>query len=159
MKFPAIGFVVLGAVLSCPLWLSGQPSQSPTTPAPAAIASEEHYPDQGFLSLTRYTNRYFGFAFDLPPEARLQPIPEPATTSNRIQLLQLGGPPSADAAISIAALPITGKNGSDAKAVLRHDLDQELFIGVEELHGLTKTMIGRPAVLFLRNPPRHRPAR
>jgi len=141
MKCPAIGFVVLGAVLSCPLWLSGQAAQPPAKLPAASSVSEDHYPDQGFLSSSRYTNRYFGFAFDLPPEAGLEPIPLHAATDSRIQLLQLAGPPSADAAISVAAFPVAGKNGPDAKTRLRHDLDQELFVGVEELHGLTKTTI------------------
>ena len=66
---------------------------------------------------------------------------EPVATDGRIQLLQLGGPAPADAAVSIVALPPGGRGPLDAKAVLRKALDQELFRGVEELRGLSKTML------------------
>ena len=65
-------------------------------------------------------------------------FPQPVATDGRIQLLQLGGPPPADAAISIVALPPAGRGPLDPKTVLRRALDQELFRGVEELHALSK---------------------
>ena len=43
--------------------------------------------------------------------------------------------------MSIFALPLRAKPSTDAKVVLRKALDQELFYGVEELHGLSKTML------------------
>src|ERR1022692_1596946 len=137
MKLPKIVFAALGWFMLCPPWAAGQMPQPSATPA-ATIAADEHYPDQGFVSASRYTNQYFGFAFDLAPEAHLQLIPRPAAPDSRIQLLQLGGPPPTDAAISIAAIPTDGRPGRDAKALLRKELDHELFIGVEELHGLSK---------------------
>src|ERR1035441_8661187 len=43
------------------------PSSSPALPG--AIAERD--PEDAFLSTSRYTNAYFGFEFDFPPEARL----------------------------------------------------------------------------------------
>ncbi len=141
MTLQAIVSAVLGCVLSCPFFLSGQTASSaaPATASPASSAP--HYPEQAYLSSTRYTNEFFGFSLDLPADAHLQPIPEPVATDGRIQLLQLGGPVPADAAVSIAALPPGGRGALDAKAVLRKALDQELFRGVEELRGLSKTTL------------------
>ena len=86
---------------------------------------------------------------DLPADARLLPIPEPVAPDGRIQLLQLGGPAPADATVSIAALPPAGRGALDAKAVLRKALDQELYRGVEELRGLSKTTLaGRQFYFF-----------
>lgn len=141
MKFPGIGSAAFALLLVCQPMLAGQAAKPSAAPA-AARAETELYPDQGFLSPTRYTNHYFGFAFDLPPNAQLQPIPRPAASDGRIQLLQLGGPPPDEAAISVAAVPIDGRRVVDAKTLLRKSLDQELFIGVEELHGLSKATLG-----------------
>jgi len=125
---------ILCSVLSCPLSLSGQASPSTSTPA----AAQDLYPDQGYLSATRYANRYFGLAFDLPSDVQLQPVPQPVARDGRIQILQLAGPSPAYAVVSIFAFPLRAKTTADAKVVLRKGLDQELFYGVEELHGLSK---------------------
>jgi hypothetical protein len=135
MKFPGICFAILCSVVICPLLLSGQASPSPST------APQDLYPDQGYLSATRYTNRYFGFAFDLPADVRLEPVPQPVARDGRIQMLQLAGPPPAYAVVSIVALPLRAKTAPDAKAILRKALEQELFYGVEELHALSKTTL------------------
>src|SRR5271165_6495126 len=132
MKFSGICFAILCLVVGCPLLLSGQASPSPST------TPQDLYPDQGYLSATRYANRYFGFAFDLPADVQLQPVPQPVARDGRIQMLQLAGPPPAYAAVSIVAFPPRSKTAVDAKAILRKALDQELLFGVEELHGLSK---------------------
>ncbi len=136
MKLLGVLAALLCSFLSCPL-LSGQ--ALPASSASAAV--QETYPDQGYLSPTRYVNRYFGFAFELPPDVRLEPIPQPVARDSRIQILQLGGPPPAYASVSIFAFPLRAKPSTDAKVVLRKALDQELFYGVEELHGLSKTTL------------------
>jgi hypothetical protein len=106
---------------------------------PGAIA--EHDPEDAFLSGSRYTNAFFGFEFDLPPESRLKPVPMPASSDRRIQLLELLGPAPQHAGILIFAYEYKGKNWTDAKGILRRELDQDLFNGVEELHGMSKTTI------------------
>lgn len=114
---------------------------------PPAIA--EHDPEDAFLSPTSYTNAYFGFEFDLPADAKLKPIAVPATSDRPIQLLEMVGASPEHAAISISAYEYKNKNYTDAKGVLRRQLDQELFVGVEELHGLSKTTIdGRQFYYF-----------
>jgi hypothetical protein len=50
------------------------------------------------------------------------------------------GPVPQKAELSIAAFPSADKR-QDARLTLRHQLDNELGIGVEELHGLSKTSI------------------
>ena len=138
MKFPRIiPGLIIAVLLSFPMC-----SWAQTTAVPASVATEEHYPDQGFLSSTRYTNRYFGFAFDFPSGVELQPVPQLSTGDSRVQMLQVGGPPPADPVIWMTAYPILPKSGTDAKSWLRKQLDQELFIGVQELHGLSKTVLG-----------------
>ncbi len=138
MKFSGICSALLCSVLSCPCLLSGQ------TPVPTSVpaATDQLYPDQGYVSSTRYVNRYFGFAFDLPPDARLRPVPRPVAGDGRIQLLELAGPAPVDALVSISAFPLRPQSALDAKAILRRLLDQELYTGVEELHGLTKSTFG-----------------
>ena len=138
MSLQAIISAVLGCLLSWPFLSNGQTVPSAAGSAAGPIPAERHYPEQAYLSPTRYTNEFFGFSFDLPVGAHLEPIPEPVATDGRIQLLELGGPPPADAAASIVALPAAGRAALDAKAVLRRALDQELFRGVEELRGLSK---------------------
>ncbi len=98
-------------------------------------------PENAYLSATRYTNVYFGFEFDLPAEARLAPVPMPATHDRRVQLLTLLGPSPQHAGISLFAYEYKGKNWTDAKGILRRELDQDLYTGVEELHGLSKSTI------------------
>jgi hypothetical protein len=97
------------------------------------------YPEQGYLSASHYLNQYFNFIFDLPPDVHLVPIPQSASRDGSLQLLELGGPPPLDPEISIAAIPVATGNNQDAKALLRYSLDQELYRGVEELRGLSKT--------------------
>ncbi len=134
MKLPWVLSALFCLVLSCPLLLSGQALPGTSAPPPA----QEIYPDQGYLSSTRYVNRYFGFVFDFPADVQLEPVPRPVARDGRIQLLQLAGPPPAYAAVSIFAFPLRPKTATDAKTILRKALDQELFVGVEELHGLSK---------------------
>ncbi len=141
MRLQALLSAVLGCLLSCPLLLSGQAASSGAGPAASSAAAALRYPEQAYLSSTRYTNEFFGFALDLPADAHLLPIPEPVAPDGRIQLLQLGGPAPDDATVSIAALPPAGRGALDAKVVLRRALDQELFRGVEELRGLSKTTL------------------
>ena len=62
----------------------------------------------------------------------------PASRNGNIQVLELAGPPPADAEISITAIPTASGNKQDAKTYLRESLDQELYRGVEELRGLSK---------------------
>jgi hypothetical protein len=132
--------VVLGCVLAAS-WASAQlpdlASPSPAQPGPIA----ERDPEDAFLSATRYTNAYFGFEFDLPAEARLKPIPMPASSDRRIQLLEMLGPAPQHAGVLIFAYEYKGKNWTDAKGILRRELDQDLYTGVEELRGLSKTNI------------------
>jgi hypothetical protein len=139
MRLPIVS-AIIGCLLSCPFFLHGQTASS-TAGQASSTPAEPHYPEQAYLSPTRYTNEFFGFSFDLPADAHLEPIPEPVATDGRIQLLQLGGPAPADASVSIAALPPAGRGPLDAKTVLRRALDQELFRGVEELRGLSKTTL------------------
>ncbi len=136
MKLPGIFSALLWSLLSCPVLLSAQ--APPTESAPAA--GQEIYPDQGYLSATRYVSRYFGLAFDLPADARLEPVPQPVARDGRIQMLQMAGPPPAYAMVSIVAFPARAKS-PDAKAILQKALEQERFHGAEQLHGLSKTML------------------
>ena len=62
----------------------------------------------------------------------------PASRNGNIQILELAGPPPADAEIVITAIPTASGNKQDAKTYLRESLDQELYRGVEELRGLSK---------------------
>lgn len=136
MRLSATLSAVLVCLLGCPWLMNGQTQSS------AASSTQRHYADQAYLSPTRYANEFFGFYFDYPAEARLEPIPQAVANDGRIQLLQLGGPPPTDAAVSVVALPPAGIGPLDAKTVLRRSLDQELYRGVEELRGLSKTMLG-----------------
>ncbi|HEY4900712.1 MAG TPA: hypothetical protein VIH91_07835 [Terriglobales bacterium] len=140
------------AVLVCLLGAACPQAQSQNTNLDSSAipsATAEHDPEDAFLSPNHYTNAYFGFEFDFPPEARLKPIPTPATSDRRIRLLEVVGPAPQHAGISISAYEYKGKNWTDAKGILRHQLDQDLYVGVEELHGLSKTTIdGRQFYYF-----------
>ena len=149
--------ILLGSALS--LGAQNSPAAPPAAKTPASTppataapkdAQDEPYPEQAYLSPTRYTNQYFDFSFELPPEAQLRAVPEPGARDGSIQLLELGGPPPLDAEISISAIPTAGNsNKQDAKAFLRYALDQELYRGVEELRGLSKASIaGHQFFLF-----------
>ena len=104
----------------------------------AQNTSGADFPEQAYLSPTRYVNEYFGFSFELPAEARLSPVSEQASRDGHVPLLNLQGPPPADAVVLVSAVPTAGGKGGDAKTLLRQDLDQELYRGVEEIHGLSK---------------------
>jgi len=108
-----------------------------TQPATFGLAPEDAY-----LSPTRYDNAYFGFSFDFPEGVNLRPVPQPASMDRRIQLLELAGATSQRAAVSICAYEHKNKNYTDAKTLLRRELDQEVFYGVEQVHGLSKTTVG-----------------
>ncbi len=124
-------------------------AQTSSSAAPAVATSQSSYPEQAYLSASRYVSQYFDFSFSLPRDLRLQPIPQAAARDGSIQLLELGGPPPLDAEISICAIPTAGGKNQDAKALLRYALDQELYRGVEELRGLSKTSIaGHEFYLF-----------
>ncbi len=139
---------VLCALLSGAISLAGQtsfplsPKPTPEASKPAKEAEDANYPEHASLSGSRYVNQYFDFSFDLPADLHLDQIPRPVSRDGGLQLLDLGGPPPADAEIEIFAIPTaTGKN-QDAKAYMRNALDQELYRGVEELRGLTKANFG-----------------
>jgi hypothetical protein len=144
MRLPGILSSLLCSVLSCPVLLSRQAPEAAATPATA----QQVYPDQGYLSPTRYANRYFGFVFDLPADAQLEPLPQRVARDGRIQTLQLAGPPPAYAVVTIVAFPSRGKPSLDAKAILHKALEQELLYGVEELHGLSKTTLAGHLFFF-----------
>jgi hypothetical protein len=128
----AVILLMLGGVVSLAAQ-SSAPASQPVAPTP-----DSTYPEKAHLSPDRYTNEYFDFSFQLPADARLRPISLPASRNGNIQILELGGPPPADAAISIAAIPMASGNKQSAKTYLRESLDQELYRGVEELRGLSK---------------------
>lgn len=127
---------VLFSALSGIVCLAGQARTSAS--AATTTTDSSSYPEQAYLSASHYVNQYFDFAFDLPPDSHLHPISLPAARNGNIQVLELGGPPPADAEIAITAIPTASGNKQDAKSYLREELDQELYRGVEELHGLTK---------------------
>ena len=114
-------------------------AQTSSSGAPAVATSQSSYPEQAYLSASRYVSQYFDFSFELPPGLHLQPIPQAAARDGSIQLLELAGPPPLDAEISISATPTASGKNQDAKTLLRYALDQELYRGVEELRGLSKT--------------------
>jgi len=124
-------------------------AQTSSSAAPASATSQSSYPEKAYLSASRYVSQYFDFSFDFPSELRLQPIPQAAARDGSIQLLEVGGPPPADAEISICAIPTASGQNQDAKTLLRYALDQELYRGVEELRGLSKaSFAGHQFYLF-----------
>ncbi len=125
-------------VLSGTISLAAQTSSATSSVAAATAASQSSYPEQAYLSASRYVSQYFDFSFELPPGLHLQPVPQAAARDGSIQLLELGGPPPLDAEISISAIPTASGKNQDAKTLLRYALDQELYRGVEELRGLSK---------------------
>ena len=141
MTLQAIVAAVFGFLLSCPLFLNGQVTPSSPGSTTSAASAGQHYPEEAFLSPSRYANGFFGFSFELPVDAHLEAISQSVADDGRIQLLKLGGPPPADAVVSIVAFPPRSQEAAEAKALLRKALDQELFRGVEELRALSKTML------------------
>ena len=99
-------------------------------------------PEDAYVTSTRYTNAYFGFSLDPPAAAGLKLVPQPASMDRRIQLLEMAGAAPERAGITLDAFEYKNKNYTDAKTMLRNRLDQELFVGVEELHGIGKTTVG-----------------
>jgi len=136
-------------VLVIVLWPAWFPAQAQSTPAASAspvtanFSEQQRYPDEGFLSDSRYTSEYFGFGFDLPADAHLQPVHRPVAPDGHFQLLDVDGPPPQHAEIQITAYLKRDKSDVDAKRMLRRELDTELFYGVEELRGLSKTTIAK----------------
>ena len=134
-------------VLFCLLaeaWALAQFEDLISSPAANPPADTEHVgpgPEDALLSPTCYVNTYFGFKLDFPSDAKLRAIAVPATADRRIQLLEMVGASPEYAAVSISVYEYKNKNYTDAKGILRRQLDQELFIGVEELHGLAKISI------------------
>jgi hypothetical protein len=123
-------------------------AQEPASKAAVKTAQSAEYPDQGFLSTYRYANAYFGFSIDLPPDANLRPIPIDSPADGSVALLDLLGSSPHRSELAIRAYAPAEKR-PDARLLLRHELDNELSIGVEELHGLTKTSIaGHPFFYF-----------
>jgi hypothetical protein len=129
----------LRTVLFCALMgaAAALPAQNP---APAPVP-DSTYPEQGYLSPTHYVNEYFGFGFELPAEARLHATSQPASRDGSIPLLNLTGPPPADAQLILTAIPTASGKPDDARTLMRQALDQDLYIGVEELRALSKTSI------------------
>ena len=141
MGIRSTALAVLCAAWFWPVWLLAQiQSNAPRAAPPAA---ETRYPDQGFLSDSGYANQYFGFAFDFPAGLVLQPVHRPLAPDGQVQLLELTSPSPRHAVISITAHRKRDKGDPDAKQMLRRELDNELFYGVEELRGLSKISIGK----------------
>lgn len=131
------------ATLFCCALLAATSLAAQSAPPPASRpAVDESYPEQAYLSATRYVNAFFDFSFDLPSDANLHTQADPASRDGSMPLLHLAGPPPADGEIVISAFPSANGKNDDAKLLLRQLLDQELYRGVEELHGLTKASFG-----------------
>ena len=122
---------------------------APGTQSHAQAANFGLAPEDAYLSPARYVNAYFGFQFDFPEVLALRPVPMPASVDRRIQLLDMVGSAAQFTALSISAYEYKNKNYTDAKTLLRRQLDQEVFGGVEQVHGLGKTTVGdRPFYYF-----------
>ena len=132
--------VALICVVGC-IWVVAQSQpQPPPTPVSSPVSGQN--PEDAYLSPTAYANAYFGFEFEFPADAKLKPIAMPTSMDRRIQLLEMIGGAPQHAVVSISAYEYKNKNYTDAKGILRRELDQDLFVGVEELHGMAKTTIG-----------------
>lgn len=140
MRFRVV--LVLTLLSWCAGLYAGAPDES--APHPATPQTAKHYPDEGLLSNYRYANVFFGFSIDLPADAELRAIPSSNPTDGSIALLETLGTAPHRSVIAISAYP-SGDKGPTARLLLRRELDDELTLGVEELHGLTKTSIaGHP---------------
>lgn len=129
-------------VLTFVSWCAGSYALAADQPtAAAAVQPAKHYPDEGLLSNYRYCNAFFGFSIDLPADAALRPIPSSNPVDGSIALLETLGSPPHRSVMAISAYA-SGDKGPSARLLLRRELDDELTIGVEELHALTKTSIG-----------------
>lgn len=146
MRIPAKIFTAVLCLLLGGMHLCAAQAAAPAT---ASGNPDSDYPEQSCLSASRYVNEYFDFSFDIPAEAALQPRSLPASRNGNIEILELAGPPPDDAGISIIAIPTASGNPQDAKTYMREALDHELYVGVEELHGLTKASLsGRQFYYF-----------
>jgi hypothetical protein len=132
--------VLICLVVQARAFAQSQSQQPSSLPTASPILGQN--PEDAFLSPTAYANAYFGFEFDFPQDANLKPVAMPTSTDRRIQLLDMVGATQQHAVVSISAYEYKNKNYTDAKGILRRELDQDLFVGVEELHGLAKTTIG-----------------
>ena len=139
----ALAFACLCCSLAgCGFAYASAGDESVATSAPSATPAR--YPDDALLSNYRYANAYFGFSVDLPADAGLRPVPTSNPLDGSIALLETIGSSQQRCMMAISAHPASNK-GPDARLLLRRELDEELSIGVEELHGLTKTSIaGHP---------------
>lgn len=135
----AVFLFMLGGAVS----LVAQSQRPAVNNSSSPQATDSSYPEKAYLSPERYTNEYFDLTFELPPDAHLRPQALPASRNGNIQVLELAGPPPADAEISITAIPSATGNKQDAKTYLRQSLDQELYRGVEELRGLSKANVAQ----------------
>lgn len=133
-------------VLTLLSWCAGSYALAtdPSAADSTSVQAAKHYPDEGLLSNYRYCNAFFGFSIDLPADASLHPIPSSNPADGSIALLETLGSPPHRSVMAISAYP-SGDKGPNARLLLRHELDDELTVGVEELHALTKTSIaGHP---------------
>ena len=125
------------------IWmLVGVAASAQSTPSSSPAVGFGSDPEDAYVTSTGYTNAYFGFTFDFPGAAGLKFVPMPASRDRRIQLLEMSGSTPEHAGITLNAYEYKNKNYTDAKSLLRTWLDQELFVGVEELHGIGKTTVG-----------------
>lgn len=132
---------------SCAFGTAETPAAAPTSP-PAEVHGPAQYPDQGYLSNYRYSNAYFGFSIDLPADAGLRPIPSPIPPDGSIPLLDTIGRLPEKGIIAVSAHKTDDKPGQ-ARQLLRRELDNELMVGVEELHALSKiTIAGQTSFYF-----------
>ena len=139
MKFWAVLFLAgICAVGAATTW--AQPST--VGPSASERASFGQSPEDAYLSPTSYTNAHFGFVFSFPEGLSLHPVPEPASQDRRVQLLDLLASSPQRVAVIISAYEYKNKNFTDAKSLLRRALDQEVFSGLEQVHGLSKIAVG-----------------
>jgi len=135
MRFRGLWLLTLLSFAGACAFAADRAASGSTTAQPA-----KHYPDEALLSNYRYANVFFGFTIDLPADAELRPIPSSNPTDGSIALLETLGSAPHRSVVAISAYP-SGDEGPKARLLLRRELDDELTIGVEELHGLTKTSI------------------
>lgn len=125
----------VGAALSF-----GQAASPALSPVPAGAFGQN--PEDAYLSPDRYINAYFGFEVDLPEGLGLRPVAMPSSLNRRIQLLDEIGSGGKFAVVSLSVYEYKNKNYTDAKSLLRRELDQEIFGGIEQVHGVAKTTCG-----------------
>ncbi len=140
--------VVLAVIFCCSVAFGYGAAADQTKSNSSSAQTPARYPDQGFLSNYRYLNAFFGFSIDLPADAELRSVPTANPTDGSIALLETLGSSPHRSILAISAYPVGDKH-LDARLLLRRELDDELTIGVEELHGLSKASIaGHPFFYF-----------